>query len=47
MLEPLRVFIAIAILRRAFSFRTSVIVLRTAAARAAVVVACDYDVSLG
>jgi hypothetical protein len=46
MSEFLRVFTAIAILRRAFSFRTSVIALRIAVARAAVVVACDYNVSL-
>jgi hypothetical protein len=46
MSEPLQVFNAVAISRRAFSFRTSAIALRTAAARAAIGIACDYNVSL-
>jgi hypothetical protein len=44
---PLRVLNAVATSRRAFSFRTSAIALRIAAARAAIEIACDYDVSLG
>jgi hypothetical protein len=46
MSELLRVFNTVATSRRAFSFRTSAIALRTAAARAAVGIAYDCNVSL-